>query len=126
MAQHGNIYRGYSTFEFQRNKNLRLTDIELVKMDLLNHIFTFRGTRVMMPNFGSMIPEMAFEPLDEILVDDVYNELLNIFNYDPRVALISLTITPDFDNNAVLAQAQLNFIELNMVDGFELNIQFEG
>ncbi len=121
-----NLYKGYSSFEYQQNKTLTLRDVELVKMDLLNHIFTVKGTRVMMPNFGSIIPILAFEPLDEILVDDVYNELLTIFNYDPRVEIVNLTVTPDFDTNSVYASATLRYIELNTVDDFNLNIQFEG
>jgi len=121
-----NLYKGYSTFEFQRNKSLSIRDIELVKLDLLNHIFTQRGTRVMMPNFGSIIPELAFEPLDEDLVDELYANLLDIFDYDPRVKTMSLSVTPDFDTNSVFAQARLYYIELDTVDDFELNIQFEG
>lgn len=126
MVQRNNLYIGYSTFEFQQNKSLRITDIELVKLDIINHIFTKRGSRVMMPNFGSIIPELAFEPLDEELVDLVYAELLTIFDYDPRVSTISLTVTPDFDNNSIYAVATLFYIELNTADDFELNIQFEG
>ena len=121
-----NLYRGLSTFEFQRNKSLSIRDIELVKLDLLNHIFTQRGTRVMMPNFGSIIPELAFEPLDEDLVDELYANLLDIFDYDPRVRTMSLSVTPDFDTNSVFAEARLYYVELDTVDDFELNIQFEG
>ncbi len=120
------MYRGWSSFEFQQNKSTSLRDVDLVKMDLLNHIFTVKGTRVMMPNFGSIIPILAFEPLDEILVDDVYAELITIFDYDPRVELVNLTVTPDFDTNSVYASATLRYIELNIVDDFDLNIQFEG
>ena len=126
MALRTNLYRGYSTFEFQRNKSLRIKDIELVKLDILNHIFTPRGTRVMMPDFGSSIPELAFEPLDGDLVDEVYAELLTIFDYDPRVSVINLSVTPDFDTNSVYVEARLFYIELNTADDFELNIQFEG
>ena len=120
-----NLYKGYSTFEFQRNKSLSIRDIELVKLDLLNHIFTQRGTRIMMPNFGSIIPELAFEPLDEDLVDELYANLLDIFDYDPRVKTMSLSVTPNFDTNSVFAQARLYYVELDTVDDFELNIQFE-
>jgi len=120
-----NLYRGYSSFEFQKNKSLRLRDVELVKMDLLNHIFTVKGTRVMMPEFGSIIPELAFEPLDEDLVDEVYAELLAIFDYDPRINLVNMSVTPDFDTNSLYVNATLFYIELNKVDDFELNIQFE-
>lgn len=126
MALQTNLYKGYSTFEFQKNKSLQINDIELVKLDILNHIFTIRGTRVMMPTFGSIIPELAFEPLDEITIDETYSELLDIFNYDPRVELINLTVLPDFDTNSLFVVATLNYIELNTVDDLELNIQFEG
>lgn len=120
------LYRGYSSFEFQRNKSLSLTDIELVKMDILNHIFTPRGSRVMMPEFGSSIPELAFEPLDDTLVDELYSELLTVFDYDPRVNLINMTITPDYETNSAYVKATLKYVELNMTEDFELNIQFEG
>lgn len=125
MALRTNLYKGYSSFEFQQNKSLSLRDIELVKMDLLNHIFTPRGTRVMMPDFGSSIPELSFEPLDGDLVDELYAELLAIFDYDPRVNLVNLSLTPDFDTNSVHATATLYYIELDTVNDFELNIQFE-
>lgn len=125
MMARTNLYRGYSTFEFQQNKSLSIRDVELVKMDILNHIFTPRGTRVMMPDFGSIIPELAFEPLDGFLVDEVYAELLTIFDYDPRVSVINLSVTPDFDANSVYVNATLFYIELNTVNDFELNIQFE-
>lgn len=120
------LYRGYSSFEFQRNKSLSLTDIELVKMDILNHIFTPRGSRVMMPEFGSSIPELSFEPLDDTLVDELYSELLTVFDYDPRVNLINMTITPDYETNSAYVKATLKYVELNMTEDFELNIQFEG
>jgi len=124
MTQHS-LYKGYSSFEFQRNKSLRITDVELVKLDLLNHVFTKRGSRVMMPTYGSIIPELAFEPLDGELVDEIYAELVNIFDHDPRVSIVELTVTPDFDNYSIYALATLFYIELNTVDDFELNIQFE-
>lgn len=120
-----NLYIGMSTFEFQKSKSLRLTDIELVKLDILHHIFTQRGTRVMMPTFGSIIPELVFEPLDEDTIDELYSDLLDIFNFDPRVEIISLSVTPDFDTNSVFVEAKLFYIELDTADEFELNIQFE-
>jgi len=119
------LYKGMSTFQFQRNKSLRITDIELVKIDLLHHIFTQKGTRVMMPTFGSIIPELVFEPLDEDTIDELYADLLDVFNYDPRVEIISLSVSPNFDTNSVFVEAKLFYIELDTVNDFELNIQFE-
>lgn len=124
MAKRG-LYKGYSSFEFQKNKSFKLQDIELVKMDLLNHIFTKKGTRVMMPTFGSVIPELVFEPLDQDTLDTIESEVISVINFDPRVELIELKVLPNYDQNAVLVSAMLFFVELEMVDGFELNIQFE-
>lgn len=118
------LYRGYNSWEFDRNKTFRLRDIEIVKSDLLNHIFTRKGERVMMPRFGTIIPEMVFEPLNEDTIDVVYEELEFVFNYDPRVEIQNLTVTPNYDNNAIFAQAQLWYIELNMSNVLELNIEF--
>lgn len=126
MATRTNLYKGFSTFEFQKNKSLHIRDIDLVKIDLLNHIFTRRGTRVMMPEFGSSIPELAFEPLDSILIDEVYAEITLIMEQDPRVAITNIEMSPDYDRNTLYVNVELYYIELDTVDEFDLNIQFEG
>lgn len=118
-------YIGFSSYEFQKNKTFVLTDIPLIELDLLNQIFTRRGSRVMMPTFGTRIPELVFEPLDEMTLSDIENELLTVFNFDPRVNLLNLTVTPNYDTNSVSAVAILNYVELNLTQPFQLNIQFE-
>ena len=120
-----NIYRGYSSFEFEKSKTFTLRDVELVKLDLLNHIFTQRGTRIMMPTFGTTIPELTFEPLDDDMLDDLYEQVKSVLDYDPRVQIIKLVIVPDYDTNSVVVEASLFYIELDTVDDFNLNIQFE-
>jgi len=120
------LYRGYSTYEYQRNKSFILTDVELVKMDLLNHIFTHKGERVMMPNFGTRIPDLAFEPLDQITLDILEEDLRAVIAFDPRVQLMELRILPFYDENMVVASAKLLYIELNIIGNLDLNITFEG
>lgn len=120
------LYVGFSSYEYQRNKNFTLTNVELVKMDLLNHLYTRRGERVMMPNFGTRIPDLAFEPLDPILLDIIQEDLLQVINFDPRVSLIDLVIDPRYDENTVVASVKLLFVELNIVDNMDINIIFEG
>ena len=120
------LYKGYSSFEFEASGSFRLIDIELVKLDLLNHIFTRKGERVNMPRFGTSIPDLVFEPLDEETLDTIESELTFVFEYDPRVELLDLTITPNADGNSVTAAARLLFIELDTEDLMNLNLQFEG
>lgn len=124
MAKKG-LYKGYSSFEFQTSKTFSLNDIELVKMDLLNHIFTQRGERVAMSDFGTSIPSIIFEPLDDETVDLVTSDLQEVFDFDPRVEVGTLRVQPDFDNNSIRVDAELYYIELQITDNFELNIVFE-
>lgn len=120
------LYRGYSSYEYQAKKTFSIADVELVKLDLLNHIFTRRGERVMMPTFGTRIPDLVFEPLDDITVAVLEEDLRAVFEFDPRVKLLELVITPDPDTNAVTASARLLYIELNLTDVLDINITFEG
>jgi phage baseplate assembly protein W len=120
------LYRGFSSFEYQKSKTFTLTDIELVKMDLLQHIYTRRGERVMMPAFGTRIPDLPFEPLDDVTIGILKEDLEQVFSFDPRVSLLSMEIIPNYDTNTIIASAKLLYVELNMVDNLNLNIVFEG
>lgn len=125
------LYKGFSSFEYQKSKTFRVTDVEIVKLDLLNHIFTRRGERVMMPNFGSAIPDLVFEPLDADTLEVLEDELRAAFDFDPRVELVQFDLRPGIDGagnpneHAITASARLFFVELNVVDNFEFNIIFE-
>ena len=120
------LYKGYSSFEFERVKEFSITDVELVKLDLLNHIFTRRGSRVMMPTFGTVVPDLVFEPLDAETTEILEAELRSVFDFDPRVEIVSFDLLVEEDLNQVTAEVQLFYIELDIIDDFELNIQFEG
>jgi phage baseplate assembly protein W len=119
------IYKGYSSYNYQTEKSFALTDISLVKMDLLNHIYTRKGERVMMPNFGTRIPDLAFEPLDQITLDILEEDLRTVIAFDPRVQLLELSIIPYYDDNAVVASARLLYLELDLTGNLDLNITFE-
>ena len=114
------LYKGFSTANWLANKSLRISDIDTIKEDLKNHIFTRYGERVMQPGFGTRIPDMSFEPNDEETVNIIEEDVLKVINYDPRVSLISLEVMPIPDNNTILILATVNYVELN-VQG-ELNI----
>ncbi|MNE45041.1 Lysozyme [compost metagenome] len=117
-----NLYRGYSSFEYERTGSFTVKDIELVKLDLLNHIFTRRGSRVRMPRYGTTIPDMPFEMIDEDLLEDLHAQLTEVFEYDPRVQLLQLQVIPYYDINTVMASATLRYIEFDVVD--VLNLDF--
>lgn len=120
------FYKGFSSYEFERRKSFEILDLELVTLDLLNQIFTRKGERVMMPNFGSVIPDLVFEPLDDETLDIMEQDLTNVVNFDPRVELLEFNLIPDFDNSSVSVNMKLLYVEFDLVDDVELNILFEG
>jgi phage baseplate assembly protein W len=123
MVQTG-LYKGFSSKTFQHKKTFTTRDFDIVKEDLLNHIFTKRGERVMMPKFGTRIPEMMFEPLDADTIEVITEDINGVFNFDPRVRPLQVQVVPDHDTNSINVVAELFYVELNMTNRFELNIQF--
>ena len=119
------VYTGFSSYQFQENKQFKQTDLELVKTDLIAHIFTSKGSRVMMPEFGTLIPDVLFEPLDDITTELIEDELRAVFDYDPRVILTDFNMTVDADRSFVQASAILFYVELNRTDVLDLNLQFD-
>ena len=81
-----NIFKGFSTID-KDHKNNTVYDIELVKRDILNHFHTRKGERVMMPDFGSIVCDMLFEPLTESNKNLIIEDSTDIINSDSRVAL---------------------------------------
>lgn len=117
------IYRGFSTAFHNDNPNrgFSTSNVETVKRDLLNHIWTVRGERVMQPDFGTSIPLLTFEPLDQNTLKVVENDLREVFAYDPRVELIELVVQALPDNNTIFVVADLRYIELNVTETLKLD-----
>jgi len=119
------LYRGFSSYQFEYNKSFTLLDVGIVKRDLLNHFFSKLGERVMMPQFGITIPTLLMEPLDDNTLDIIYEDMVTVIEFDPRVELVGdISVVPDFDNSAVSVSAILNYIELNLQDQFDINLVF--
>ena len=115
-------YRGFSTLANIRNngRGFTVADIEAVKTDLLNHIYTIPGERVMLPNFGTRIPMMAFEPNDPTSIQIIKDDLKMVVDYDPRVRLIDIAVVSLPDNNAIVALVDLEYLEFNVTETLRL------
>ena len=119
-------YKGISFNQYQKNKDILLKDVDLVKQDLLNYIFTRRGERVMMPTYGSRIPDLLFEPMDEQTLALIETDVIEIVNFDPRVVPINFEIEPLYDEKAVNIKIELFYVELNFNDEFDIRLEFFG
>lgn len=125
-------YKGFTTKTYgwcdgngNKNVSFSIKDLQLVKDDLLNHLFTLRGERVMQPSFGTSIPRLIFEPLDTFILTVVEEEITRVLNYDPRIEMLNLQIQPNYDQNSITIDMVLRYVELNIIEEMNLNIQFE-
>ena len=83
------LYRGISFRNFSKNKSIKLYDVELIKKGILNNIFTRRGERVKMFMYGTRIPDIIFEPLDDvslgIIEEDVGTTHCLVLSKSPQI-----------------------------------------
>jgi len=76
------------------------TDLEAVKNSLNNIINTSKGSRRMLPEFGSDIHKLLFEPLDEITAHRIGENILNAIKmWEDRIDIIGFHVHANEDNN---------------------------
>lgn len=83
------LFKGFSTKQKGRRT---LTDVELVKQDLLNAFNTRKGERPMNAEFGTIIWDAIFDPLDDGTREAIQEDITNIVAADPRVQLLGLQL----------------------------------
>jgi|TARA_B100000035_G_scaffold73233_1_gene60507 phage baseplate assembly protein W len=113
---------GFST----KNKsaiNHTLTGRELVVEDLMNHIMTRKGERVMMPTYGSIIHDMIFEPLTAETITLIKEDLTGIVNDDPRVELDSINVSDS--EHQINASVRVNILPTKEPVTLEIDLQRE-
>jgi phage baseplate assembly protein W len=65
-----------------------------------NLVFTLPGERFFNENLGSKVSRSLFENIDEISASVIQDEITNtINNYEPRVNLIDVSVSPNYDEN---------------------------
>ena len=86
-----------------------LHDKELAIQDLKNHLYTRLGERVMDPDFGSIIPLMVFEPMDDYSISEIRADVERIIGLDPRWELVDLSVLEN--NHDITLQLKLQYLD---------------
>jgi len=120
------FYRGISLRNYEINKSYVLKDVELVKQDILNNIFTEKLTRIMMPKYGTSINRLLFRPMDFETLSLLEEEILTVLQNDPRVEVLDFEVEPQFSEKAVYVRAKLLYVEINYNDTLEIRLEFDG
>jgi phage baseplate assembly protein W len=64
-----------------------------------NLVLTDQGERFFNPILGSKVSRLLFENVDEITASAIQEEITTtINNFEPRVNLLSVDVSPDYDN----------------------------
>lgn len=112
------IYKGFSTVN--RNKKFRLTDFELCKQDLLNYFNIRKGTKLMNPEFGTIIWNMIFEPLTDATKSTIIDDIKKVVGYDPRISVSNVTIT-EYEHGL---QIELDLLYVQQNNSQKIYLQF--
>ena len=101
------ISRGFKdiSMSFQsnplNNDLIGLKNENAIARSVRNIVFTIPGEKFFDETFGSNINRSLFDNIDEIsslIIRDQISE--SIERFEPRVRLVEVEVSPDFDNNA--------------------------
>ena len=79
-----------------------------------NLVLTRPGEKFFNPNLGSRVYETLFDNMDDISASIVEDDIKDtVDNYEPRVKLVSVKATPDYEGNAFDVVITYNIIGID-------------
>ena len=80
-----------------------------------NLISTIPGEKPFEPNIGSRVTALLFENLDVLTASTIQSEIEStIINYEPRVKLVQVRVTPNYDNNEFDCYIKYNIVGIEV------------
>ena len=79
------------------------TTIEQAKYNIVNLLKTVPGERLGQPDFGSLLQNILFEPMDEDIGDGIEEAIREtLAKWLPYISITNIEVTqPEYDNNRV-------------------------
>ena len=75
-------------------------DASAIKQAIVNLLLTNKGERLMNPTYGSDIRSYLFEPMDFGTANQIKNNIRDtIETFEPRIRVLRISATPNFDDN---------------------------
>jgi len=79
---------------------ITLKNESAIARSIRNLVLTYPGERFFNETLGSKVSRSLFENIDEISASVIKDEIEStIRNYEPRVNLIQVIVSPNYDNN---------------------------
>jgi phage baseplate assembly protein W len=74
--------------------------VNLVKSDLLQLLLTNPGERVMLPQYGTPLRDLVFDPNDAILAEKAQEMIANSINlWEPRITVQDIEVYNNFNQD---------------------------
>ena len=103
-------YKGFNSKDSAAN--FKAYDIDIVKQDIVNHFYIRKGEKLMNPDFGTVIWDLLFEPFTEEVKKLIVEDVEQIINYDPRIAINSVVI--DTTDMGIRIEADITYLPFNI------------
>ena len=89
-------------------------NIDAIQNSIATILGTRVGTRVFRRDFGSYLEDLLWNPMDDITVGQIKNELVAaITTWEPRVSLTTSTVVPDYPNEMYYVRLDYTVPSLN-------------
>jgi len=111
-VQGKSTFKGFSSRADQNN--FKLYDFALIKQDLINRLSVRKGERVENPEFGTIIYDVLFEPLTDIVKEAVAEDITANLNADPRLETEDIVVS-EFEHG-IAVQATIRYVPYNIVE----------
>ena len=83
------------------NDLITIKNENAIARSVRNLVLTSPGDKPFQPTIGSRVYDLLFENMDELTASAIRSEIENtINNYEPRVELENVEVTPNYDENA--------------------------
>ena len=122
--------RSFKDFSVNFARNPFTDDLSVVNNDnsikqaVKNIILTSPGEKPFQPLVGSSVSRLLFEPLDAFTADAIAEEIRTTINqYEPRVALTRVDVTPIYENNKLNVSLEYRIVGLPIVETIEFVLQ---
>lgn len=111
-VQGKSTFKGFSSRADQNN--FKLYDFALIKQDLINRLSVRKGERVENPEFGTIIYDVLFEPLTDIVKEAVAEDITANLNADPRISTTDIIVTEA--DHGIAIQATITYVPLDITE----------
>ena len=95
---------------------IALKNESAIARSVRNLVLTQPGERFFNENLGSAISASLFENMDDMSASVIRDEIRStINNYEPRVQLINVNVSPNYDNNEFNVTIQYKIIGIDVL-----------